>query len=76
MADGDRYPTAPQRAGFEVSRPDEHPFRIGQTVTHAKFGEGVVLNFEGRGLDARVQVRFAREGTKWLALQYAKLTAA
>ena len=45
-------------------------------MRHAKFGEGVVLNFEGRGLDARVQVRFALEGTKWLALQYAKLTGA
>jgi DNA helicase-2/ATP-dependent DNA helicase PcrA len=61
------------RAGFETKRPDEHPFAIGQNVRHDKFGEGVVINFEGRGLDARVQVRFAREGTKWLALQYAKL---
>lgn len=75
-ADRDRYPAPPQRAGFEMRRPDEQPFAIGQTVHHAKFGEGVVLNFEGRGLDARVQVRFALEGTKWLALQYAKLTVA
>jgi DNA helicase-2/ATP-dependent DNA helicase PcrA len=63
------------RAGFEMQRPDEQPFAIGQNVRHAKFGEGVVIDFEGRGLDARVQVRFASEGTKWLALQYAKLTA-
>ena len=48
---------------------------IGQNVRHARFGDGVVIDFEGRGLDARVQVRFASEGTKWLALQYAKLTA-
>ena len=74
--DSNRYPTQPQRAGFEMKRPDEHPFAVGQNVRHAKFGEGVVINFEGRGLDARVQVRFASEGTKWLALQYAKLTAA
>jgi len=73
--DADRYATAP-RATFEVARPDEHPFAIGQNVRHAKFGEGVVLNFEGRGLDARVQVRFRGEGTKWLALQYAKLSPA
>ena len=72
--DTDRYSTA-QRAGFEMARPDAHPFAIGQNVHHAKFGEGVVLNFEGQGLDARVQVRFRGEGTKWLALQYAKLTA-
>ncbi len=76
VADRNRYPTSPQRAGFEMPRPDEHPFAIGQNVRHAKFGEGVVINVEGRGLDARVQVRFAAEGTKWLALQFAKLTAA
>ncbi len=74
-ADADRYASAP-RASFEMSRPDAHPFAIGQNVRHAKFGEGVVLNFEGSGLDARVQVRFRAEGTKWLAVQYAKLTAA
>jgi DNA helicase-2/ATP-dependent DNA helicase PcrA len=75
-ADASRYPTPPQRASFETQRPDEQPFSIGQNVRHAKFGDGVVINFEGRGLDARVQVRFAGEGTKWLALQYAKLSAA
>jgi DNA helicase-2/ATP-dependent DNA helicase PcrA len=74
-ADKDRYPTPVRRESFEKPRPDEHPFAIGQNVRHAKFGDGVVINFEGRGLDARVQVRFASEGTKWLALQYAKLTA-
>jgi DNA helicase-2/ATP-dependent DNA helicase PcrA len=74
-ADSSQYATAP-RANFETARPDEHPFSIGANVRHAKFGEGVVINFEGRGLDARVQVRFRTEGTKWLALQYAKLTPA
>jgi DNA helicase-2/ATP-dependent DNA helicase PcrA len=58
-----------------MERPDAQPFKIGQNVRHAKFGDGVVINFEGGGLDARVQVCFASEGTKWLALQYAKLTA-
>ena len=63
------------RANFETRRGDEnHPFRIGQNVAHEKFGEGVVLNFEGRTGDARVQVKFRKEGTKWLSLQYAKLT--
>jgi DNA helicase-2/ATP-dependent DNA helicase PcrA len=74
-ADPNQYATAP-RANFETARPDEHPFAIGANVRHAKFGEGVVINFEGHGLDARVQVRFRTEGTKWLALQYAKLTPA
>jgi DNA helicase-2/ATP-dependent DNA helicase PcrA len=52
------------------------PFAIGQNVRHAKFGEGVVISCEGRGSDARVQVKFRNEGVKWLALEYAKLQPA
>lgn len=51
------------------------PWRMGQTVAHAKFGEGVILNIEGSGTDARVQVNFGRQGVKWLALSVAKLEA-
>ena len=50
-------------------------FSVGQNVVHQKFGAGVILNFEGRGGDARVQVKFREAGTKWLALEYAKLSA-
>ena len=63
------------RAGFETARSDTYPFAVGQNVNHSKFGEGVVLAWEGRGQDARVQVKFRRDGAKWLAIQYAKLTA-
>lgn len=51
-------------------------FHVGQSVVHAKFGAGVILSAEGRGDEARVQVRFGQAGTKWLALAYAKLDAA
>ena len=51
-------------------------FRIGQTVTHAKFGEGVIVNLEGTGNDARAQINFGRQGMKWLALGIAKLEPA
>ena len=51
-----------------------HGLRVGQAVFHNRFGEGVVLSLEGRGEDARAQVRFHRHGTKWLALAIAKLT--
>ena len=51
-------------------------FYVGQNVVHAKFGAGVILAAEGRGDEARVQVRFGQAGTKWLALAYAKLEAA
>jgi DNA helicase-2/ATP-dependent DNA helicase PcrA len=51
------------------------PWRIGQSVSHAKFGTGVIVSAEGRGAEARVQVNFRSEGLKWLMLDYAKLTA-
>jgi DNA helicase-2/ATP-dependent DNA helicase PcrA len=51
-------------------------FRIGQSVVHAKFGAGVIVDAEGQGPDARVQVNFGRQGVKWLAVAVAKLQAA
>ena len=49
--------------------------QLGQRVRHAKFGEGVVLNYEGQGSHARVQVNFMDAGAKWLVLAYANLEA-
>jgi len=49
------------------------PWKIGQQVTHAKFGIGVVVSYEGNTNDMRVQVNFGREGLKWLAIEFAKL---
>jgi DNA helicase-2/ATP-dependent DNA helicase PcrA len=46
---------------------------LGQRVVHGKFGEGVVLNYEGQGPNARVQINFDATGSKWLVLSYAKL---
>jgi DNA helicase II / ATP-dependent DNA helicase PcrA len=48
---------------------------IGQNVLHPKFGEGVILGLEGRGADGRVQVKFPGQPPKWLALEYARLSA-
>jgi DNA helicase-2/ATP-dependent DNA helicase PcrA len=47
--------------------------RLGQRVRHRKFGEGVILNSEGSGAHARVQVNFEMAGTKWLVMAYANL---
>ena len=49
-------------------------FRIGQQVRHAKFGDGIIVQAEGQGGDARLQVNFRQSGLKWLALEDAKLT--
>jgi DNA helicase-2/ATP-dependent DNA helicase PcrA len=57
-------------------RTEEAPppgMRLGARVRHGKFGEGVVLNVEGSGPHARVQVNFEQQGTKWLMMQYANL---
>lgn len=54
---------------------EDAPFQLGQQVLHPTFGEGTVLQFEGQGAGARVQVRFSALGSKWLVLQFAKLEA-
>ncbi|HCA26179.1 MAG TPA: DNA helicase II, partial [Betaproteobacteria bacterium] len=59
---------APRRA-----ETDGQGFRIGQNVRHPKFGEGMIIDCEGRGADTRVRVKFGSGDPKWLALEYAKL---
>src|ERR1700675_4211419 len=66
----------PEPARIQKETKPGHGFRIGQSVLHPKFGQGVIVNAEGSGTDARLQINFGRQGMKWLALEYAKLTAA
>jgi DNA helicase-2/ATP-dependent DNA helicase PcrA len=58
---------------FRTEEPPPPGMRLGARVRHGKFGEGVVLNVEGTGPQARVQVNFEHQGTKWLMMQYANL---
>ena len=65
---------APSFAAGRLRGESEVPgFRLGARVRHGKFGEGVILSLEGSGPQARVQVNFERQGTKWLVMQYANL---
>ena len=48
-------------------------YKLGQSVNHEKFGEGVILQMEGSGAQERVQINFKHVGVKWLMLAYAKL---
>ena len=71
--------TFTQQCDAPIATPVPRPasstgWRAGQRVSHQKFGEGVVLDIKGGGADGQVQVNFKRAGTKWLALEYAKLT--
>jgi DNA helicase-2/ATP-dependent DNA helicase PcrA len=59
--------------GASTEPPRGPGMRLGARVRHGKFGEGVVLNVEGQGPHARVQVNFEDQGTKWLMLAYANL---
>jgi len=52
---------------------DGTDLKLGQRIKHSKFGEGVVVNYEGQGKQARIQVNFDDEGSKWLMLAYAPL---
>jgi len=71
--DDQAWAPAPEKA-FKAKTAG-HGFRIGQAVQHPKFGQGVIVNAEGSGTDARLQINFGKQGMKWLALEYAKLTA-
>ncbi len=73
------------RPRVQVSRPafaghhvddggDTPPLKLGQLVRHASFGDGVVIDAEGSGAHARVQVNFEEAGAKWLVVAYANLT--
>jgi DNA helicase-2/ATP-dependent DNA helicase PcrA len=76
---GYAVPSAPTFGGTprrSDSSRDAGGLRIGQSVTHPKFGLGVIINAEGGGSDARVQVNFGAAGMKWLALSVAKLEPA
>ncbi len=50
------------------------PIKLGANVEHPKFGSGVVVDYEGAGAHARVQVQFDDDGAKWLVMAYANLT--
>ena len=67
------YPVAHSGGFAAVEEPGVGGMSLGQRVVHAKFGNGIVLNLEGQGAQARVQVNFERLGSKWLMLEYANL---
>ena len=60
-------------AGQRVPMEKPAGLNLGSRVSHPKFGEGIVLNIEGGGPQARVQVNFDDVGTKWLVMAFAKL---
>jgi DNA helicase-2/ATP-dependent DNA helicase PcrA len=70
------YQAQPRRQWGHAALQETPGLRLGQNVSHAKFGTGVVTDIEGSGAHARVQVNFDDAGSKWLVLAYANLQPA
>jgi len=69
--------SAPERkhsAWVDDQSAHESGVSVGTNVSHPKFGSGVVVNLEGQGEYARIQINFPDVGGKWLVLAYANLT--
>ena len=64
-----------QKRSYVNQSMNDTGFNMGQHVHHKTFGDGVILDVEGQGSHARVQIRFKQHGVKWLVLQYANLEA-
>ncbi len=52
---------------------DNYPYKIGQGVRHSKFGDGVVVSYEGNAENLEIKINFGQHGLKKLAMEYAKL---
>ena len=65
-------PTSSGSSSLLSDTPGVDGLAMGQRVRHGKYGEGVVLQFEGAGERAKVQVNFS-DGAKWLMVSYANL---
>lgn len=67
-------PAFAQRTAIHgVSEPMPAGLKLGSSVRHGNFGDGVIIDVEGSGAHARVHVQFELAGSKWLVLAYAKL---
>lgn len=65
-----RTKVSPAVASFPSQSAPKEGMQIGQRVKHHQFGEGVILQYEGRGEHARIQVNFEKVGTKWLIASF------
>ncbi|ACV25603.1 DNA helicase II [Kangiella koreensis] len=66
-------PVFNRSAKSPIKRKGPEGFYLGQLVKHPKFGTGIIINYEGEGPQASVQINFEKEGLKKLMLAYAKL---
>jgi DNA helicase-2/ATP-dependent DNA helicase PcrA len=72
-ASGGEYQFSSRQAAQAPSQASNYPFKIGSSVRHAKFGDGVVVTYEGNGANLVIKINFGNNGLKTLAMEYAKL---
>lgn len=73
LVDGVRLKTKvtfPGAASPSLETAESVQLRVGQPVVHRQFGEGIILQQEGQGNRARLQIKFERSGVKWLIASY------
>lgn len=63
----------PRESWLTDEAEEQSGLHLGAQVMHPSFGLGTVLQLEGNGHHARVQVNFSDHGAKWLMLSHAKL---
>jgi DNA helicase-2/ATP-dependent DNA helicase PcrA len=69
-----RSPAAPVYAPtFSDEEPPRRPVKRGSRVRHPTLGQGVVLELDGQGEDAKITVFFERAGKRKLVARYASL---
>lgn len=70
----ERENSAPSFGSYKAKGNTTLGYRMGQSVRHAKFGDGVIVKLEGSGEDSRAYINFGTGvGIKCLALNIAKL---
>ena len=57
----------------DYSQEENTYIKIGQRVSHMKFGDGVILSYTGKSDDLKLHINFESYGKKWLVLSYAQL---
>lgn len=67
---------SPYRSGYAqpLVTPLPHGMQVGSRVRHKTFGEGIIIGSQGQGERAQIQVKFAKEGTKWLMAPFLEPT--
>ena len=60
-------------SSFKSQTNNSSGLKVGQRVKHQKFGNGVVLSYEGEDDNLKLYINFEDYGSKWLVLTFAHL---